>query len=448
MAGAPKTCLNILLLLFFLILMVEVYTTKGLNMQKIKLAIGLILYTLSTLACAEQIQGTLEISIADDFTHKQSKIYFSLITAQNTYQLDFAKSINTQALQSGDEIIVNGTLSKALHQNRLFVNKLQHIKTNQLQKSRIDGLRKPIVIVTNFTNLKSTDDISVETLENLLYDDYRSVNQNILRNSFYQVYFDKDVDSDNKADIFVVNLNMQATQCNTSAWGIAAINQLKAKGVDFSKYQHKIFIIPQKSGCWWAGRASLGCNGSCVAYIQSYGDGEWTRHLYAHELGHNLGHRHSASDVNNDGSRIEEYGDSACIMGQSGHLKEMNAAQRDLAGYFDAFPSNIETVSSGYHRLYALEGFLPRNAKVALRVLRQDNEYYYLSYRTNQGRFGNGESQYHNKVSIHHANKKGGVTYFIKAIGKDEIFEDTKRRLRIRVTHTYNGYAQVYIDRY
>ena len=54
----------------------------------------------------------------------------------------------------------------------------------------------------------------------------------------------------------------------------------------------------------------------------------------AHELGHNLGMWHSASDLNNDGIQDAEYGDNSCIMGNAKNWRGINAPHRMCVFYF------------------------------------------------------------------------------------------------------------------
>lgn len=57
----------------------------------------------------------------------------------------------------------------------------------------------------------------------------------------------------------------------------------------------------------------------------------------AHELGHNLGMWHSASDLNNDGIQDAEYGDNSCIMGNAKNWRGINAPHRMCVFYFPTF---------------------------------------------------------------------------------------------------------------
>ena len=88
-------------------------------------------------------------------------------------------------------------------------------------------------------------------------------------------------------------------------------------GIDVGEYSFREIFQPPGGGCGWAGLANVGCGhpsrlprpGGCTAW---YNTNRNLVGLRAHELGHNLGLRHSSGEI---GGSFVEYGDYQSMMG-------------------------------------------------------------------------------------------------------------------------------------
>jgi hypothetical protein len=148
---------------------------------------------------------------------------------------------------------------------------------------------------------------------------------------------------------------------------------------------HRLFVLPANAGagdCDWNGIATIGCEQtSCSAWVRGYsGD------LIGHELGHNVGLNHAATDVNNDGRQDVEYGDISCTMGSEAvrSYKRFHVTHRLEAGwlnpasireFFDTdVVSGVEVVSASLSDA--------RSPDVVLLKVRRGAATFWISYRT------------------------------------------------------------------
>ena len=128
-----------------------------------------------------------------------------------------------------------------------------------------------------------------------------------------------------------------AANCNYYDWAYAAEAAAQAAGIDFSKYQHRVFVLPHYSSlpaCTWAGVANVGCGTFCRAWIAEAESPMVT----AHELGHNLNMAHAGTDPENDGTINAAYGDSSNPMGSSRAWHLFNGAHANQLGWFRPTP--------------------------------------------------------------------------------------------------------------
>ena len=107
-------------------------------------------------------------------------------------------------------------------------------------------------------------------------------------------------------------------------------------GIDTGNYIHTSYLIPddEQLDCRWTGMASMN---SCHDGTASTHCKTWLRTgsapNLAHQLGHNLGARHAADDMNDDGIQESEYGDAGAIMGMASQFLSLNAPYRERLGY-------------------------------------------------------------------------------------------------------------------
>ena len=220
----------------------------------------------------------------------------------------------------------------------------------------------------------------------------------------------------------------------------AADTAAAAAGVDLSPYHHKIYLVPPRSisDCKWLALGELGSYGSTAARRS------WsTRNgpvVYSHEIGHNLGWHHAATDLNVDGLIDIEYGDISDVMGYCCYLRKFNSVHMDQIGWFDGLAGKrVDVAASGTYDIAPL-GSDPA-VGTAPQVLRIDwpnsAEDYYLSYRQPIGLDATISSTYTTGVNIHHGDPLGNWSLFVDALADGETYVDTTRG--VGITQTASG---------
>jgi hypothetical protein len=404
---------------------------------KIPILLGSLIF--SNIALAQLFQGELEVLISDDFSHNKSTTIYKLHQGNETYLLDLPPSLNKKELLTGVHVSIEGQEKMGLsgvNDNEIKVQSLE-VKKNPFAELALSEERKAITLLVNFRNLKASDVVSMEQLDNILYTGPRSMQKSFAISSFNQVNFIRDSNSDGNADIYTINLDYDATDCDTTKWTDDATNAAAAKGVNMSLYKHILLVLPKDVKCSWAGVAHLGCGTTCNAWVKAYDPNEvYSQLVYTHELGHNVGMAHAATDIDNAGN-ILEYGDIACTMGagDAKYFKEVNAPHRDQMHWFDSFPNNIKTITvNGVYTLYPLESSTCAPGLITLKLKRNATDTYYISYRKNIGPFGPGAPTYLDKVSIHRTSGTSTQTFLTKILGLNESFVDNENKITIKVT--------------
>lgn len=395
------------------------------------------LYFVSSSTFATVYTGSLNVQVFDDFLQKKSTVVYQLKVDNKMYQLNIPANVDTSRLLTGVDADVEGVVSKqTTNSPQINVNSI-NIRDNSLHTIIPSSPRRILSLLVNFTNKKVTDTVSETALNNLLYTASDSMANNYSRSSFNQVTFIPDANKDGNPDIYTINLNYAAENCESLRWADDAVKQAKKSGINTSGYEHVMFVLPQDTGCSWGGTGQVGCQGSaCYTWIIGNNPmSAYAKGVYAHEIGHNLGLYHSAIDADNNGTAENDYGDATCFMGANfSYFTELNAPHRDQLEWYKKYPNSIKTItSSGTYTLSPLELGPESDQVITLKFLKKDSsQYYYLSYRVNKGPFGNGASSNVNKVSIHKASS-AKTTYFIQALDTEERFIDNANNIEVRV---------------
>jgi hypothetical protein len=210
-------------------------------------------------------------------------------------------------------------------------------------------------------------------------------------------------------------------------WAVAAQQAATAAyNVDFSQYDHVVYVLPPCPSCHLDGVAAI--NGR-----NSWNFGKpLERGIYSHELGHNFGLLHA----NTPGV---EGGDFSSTMGYSDQMVHFSAAEKDAAGWLPLQRAlNIE--AEGQYRLAPLEslaGFDP----LALRIdAPGSDDLYYVSYRQPVGFDANLPAMFQNHLSVHSADPAGHIT--LRAVLDDgEVFTDAAAGVSIRMIDHFDQFA-------
>ena len=228
--------------------------------------------------------------------------------------------------------------------------------------------------------------------------------------------------------------------CPYNSYANAADQAATNAGVDVTQYQHRIYILP--------GGSVSDCNWLALGVVGSYGSNSTLRSwstvidssALAHELGHNKGWHHAATDGNNNGfilaeSTDDEYGDQSGTMGYCCTEKKFNAVHMDQIGWYDSQPAGtmLAVAGSGNYTLVPLGSDpLATPGHQILKVSKPDTgEVYYLSYRQPIGLDNFISASYTTGLNIHHASETGRYSYFIRALSDLQNFDDPANGLTI-----------------
>jgi len=169
-------------------------------------------------------------------------------------------------------------------------------------------------------------------------------------------------------------LTFNATKCGSNelyGWANYCEAVAVERGINLSKYKHRIIILPPGVICAWAGLGSVNCGTYC--YIWALGSKSMPLSVLWHELGHNMGLMHSSTPW-------AEYGDTSCIMGTS-DLNCFNAVQSWRLKWQDAIDTlDMKNMKVGEELVYNLPLVGTYNSFVRIRY--NDLTSYFVSYRS------------------------------------------------------------------
>ncbi len=280
------------------------------------------------------VTGVLTVVYADDFAHQRSELIYRIHDDRTgqTFRLWFDKGVPRE-LRSGAQVGVRGRANA----NEIFVatDRGDRVTVLALDPSGsvqtaagtltvpppVTGDQKTLVIVANFRDqvvspLMPGADCSIAAITDRIFTDpqNRSVDNLYRETSRGQVSFSGQV-------VGPYTLDAASTDpCDDYAWARAADSQAAAAGVDVSAYARKVYVLPS-STCPAAGLAELAVTPS-RAWVFTCD----VPHVYAHELGHNLGMQHASTETS-------EYGDNSDIMGMQGGLMPLNAPHKAQMGW-------------------------------------------------------------------------------------------------------------------
>jgi len=355
--------------------------------------------------------GEMEVIIMEDFDTEHYVYEYYLRESD-----DKVKKINVRAqeartlherVKTGDRVRVKG---KANAKNEIEASTVEVLSAaKQDEFVTIEDFedlplittneRRVVTILVNFADKNVGTSISGAT--SLMYTGANNVDKKFRDTSWNQVGLKPDTDGDGKPDIFgpfTISIPSTSDSCDIYKWANEANALAQATGVDLSKYQHRLYIVPTHSKCGWAGVANMGCSQYCNAWVNHP-----SLYVTAHELGHNLGMHHAGTDPENDGVTNSVYGDSSDIMGSGS--TGFNAPHDDNIGWAKIFRQKTVTVTgSGEYTLAPMSAnpattLYPQILKIPKKG--ETGVYYYVSFRQSVG-FDTGiNTAFTGGVSIH-----------------------------------------------
>jgi hypothetical protein len=326
------------------------------------------------------VVGTLEIGHSDNFRTGRAKHFSSLRTDNGSIALRFRGAPPDRL--SGSRVRVTGVRERGA----LTVRSIRVLRRPGTTMRALSAAGSPVtvrvaVILFNFTDDRS-EPWSPDAARGVVFANEDSVAVYYREVSYGSVSV--------VGDVFGwLTIPSTSSACAPGAWADAAKNAVAGTGVSLSGYDKFVLMFPRAASCAWNG---LGA--STDAWI----NGELSRQVATHEVGHTLGLVHSKSmSCTAAGVRVaiatdtstcatSEYGDPFDVMG-SGTGRHVNNVAKAGRSWLDAAGTRQVTASGDYD-LSFVETPSPTGPQL-LRVQRADGSWLNLEYRRPYGRFDN-----------------------------------------------------------
>ncbi len=382
------------------------------------------------------LEGEFEIIRFDDFERGRSETRYFLHEPKSGRRMELVFESEPKHLRTGHQVRVRGRGHgpRAFHADEVATLGGGGSDGGSGSVAAAPEARAAVVLMVDLSDARASDRYTMGQLASAMWTGARSLDGLYQDASFDRLSFPPDTNGDGAADAFgPFAINHSAASCDYSAWANAADSAASASGVNLALYRHRVYVLPRydQLSCGWAGLANVGCGSYCRSWIA---EGE-SPMVYVHELGHNLGMAHAATDPENDGAVNVEYGDYSDPMGLSRAWHVFNAPHADQMLWFSTFPGTIATVTtSGVYDLRPMAVHpLQTGGLRALRIAKPNSGgYYYLSFRQAVGYDESLASTCTQGVNIHrYAGSGYGFTTFIDSLATGESFQDPANGLSV-----------------
>ena len=384
------------------------------------------------------ITGTVEVSVADYFSEKRAETHYHVKDDAGGRPLElFFTKPPPPGLQTGVRVRIHGhilgnyLLPEAAAGTKVLDAKVQNgiaILSAAPKLATTTTDHKTIVMLVNFTNASISGTVS--SISNVFF----ATSGNSVNLCYQQVTYGAVSWSGKVVGPFTINADH--TVCDTTGWRSLADAQATASGENLSLYQHKAYIVPGNA-CGWAGLGTVG--GSTGWVLLYYTDGG----TICHELGHNLGFAHASTDLNNDGTIDNEYGDESDFMGNPYDYRHNNGPHKIQMGWLPA--TKTVKLAMGLYQIAPLESdpdttTYPQVIKAAVP---STSESYYFSYKRATGEDVNLATTYKDRLNIHRWSSGAVQTRFINSLTNGGTFTDSTVGFTIKQITNNNNFVTV-----
>jgi gametolysin peptidase M11/alpha-galactosidase-like protein len=389
------------------------------------------------------VTGVVSAIYADDFANQRSELVHMMRDERTgqSFQLHFEKQ-TPQDLRSGAKIkVVGRSLGSEIYvagccESTMASTTSSSLQTTNVSTAPLTGDQPTLVMVTNF--LDKTVSCSVDAMNNAMFADATGLSVDALYrdSSRGRISFSGSV-----VGPFRINV-LSTDSCDLNGWALAADAQATAAGVDVASYRHKVYVMPA-SMCPAAGYGSVG-----GAPSHAWDFACDTRGVLTHEIGHNIGMDHAGTYY--PGNGFSEYGDWTDPMGMSTwQMRGLNAPHRHQLGWVDA-ASTQWVNQDGFYNVAPLAIDPATAAAPQVLTIRKPDigEYYYLSYRTNQGFDQQISGWYQGRLSVHRYKGDGSssFTYLLGGLADGESFVDETNGITVTLVSHNTSYATARIQ--
>jgi hypothetical protein len=397
---------------------------------------------------AATVIGTVTVLYDDNFANHTASV-IQIVRDERTgesFELNFEKS--TPTLQTGTRLqLVGRTYGSGVYGSRLLVAGCCEPTTSTVTSStmRVDQTNptaststddRTLVMIGNFSD--STVSCSASSINDIMFADPagQSVAAVYLDNSQGQRVLSGDV-----VGPYTIAASSNGP-CDLGGWATAVEAAATAAGANLATYAHHVLVLAPNA-CFGTGKGTIGGTPS-TAWIFICSD----RSMYEHELGHNFGMDHAATD---DGTTISEYGDNTDPLGVStgSVLKGFNAPHRYQMGWLDPNATQVITQAGFYNVApLALNPALASAPQDLLIAKPDTSEYYHLSYRI-PGGFENGlDINAYRAVSVHRFKADSLTdlhTYRLALLQDGQSFRDAVNGITVTMVAHNDNYATLQI---